>query len=142
MGRTGTFRLRVRWGEADAMGIVFYPNFFTWFDQATHELIRGPEQDLLSLLRDGGLSVPIVQTGARFLAPAFYDDDLVVTSTIALVRSRSFRVEHTVERGDVRIATGFEARVAARRSPDTDRLEVVPLPEDLRSWLASNDSRA
>ncbi|MGQ0670632.1 MAG: acyl-CoA thioesterase [Actinomycetota bacterium] len=137
MGRTSTITLRVRWGEADALGIVFYPNIFGWFDMASHELLRGPGQSIGSLLHEGGYSVPIVESGARFLAPAFYDDELVVASTVAALRSRSFRVEHRIDRGDQPIATGFEVRVVARRHPGSPgQLETTSIPEGLRSWLA------
>src|SRR5438067_9683493 len=33
--------VRVRWGDADPAGIVYYPNFFGWFALGTLELLRG-----------------------------------------------------------------------------------------------------
>lgn len=130
--------VRVRWGEADAMGIVFYPNFFAWFDQAAHELLRGPGTSMASLMERGGYAMPIIESGARFNAPAFYDDDLVVISTVTNLGSRSFRLEHVVERDGTTIAKGFEIRVLARRHASGGRLEVERIPDDVRAWLAGD----
>ena len=36
---------KVRWSEVDPAGIVFYPRFFEWFDQATEALFESLERD-------------------------------------------------------------------------------------------------
>jgi acyl-CoA thioester hydrolase len=98
MARSRSTAIKVRWGETDAMGIVFYPTYLAWFDHATHELFASSGRGLMERLRDDGISVPITECGARFHAPAFAGEELVVTATVAEVRSRSLRVEHRVER--------------------------------------------
>ena len=120
------------------MGIVFYPTYFTWFDHATHELFASSGRTLLTMLREDGTSVPIAECGAKFRAPVFADDELVVVSTAAEVRSRFFRIDHVVERAGEEVATGFELRVAARLG-ENGRLEVSRVPEELRTWLEGGD---
>lgn len=115
------------------MGIVFYPTYFAWFDHATHELFASSGRSLITRLREDGISVPIAECGARFLAPVFADDELDLTATVVDVRSRSLRVEHVAERAGEPVATGFENRVVARM--DDGRLQVRRMPEDLRAWL-------
>ena len=44
---------RVQWGETDAAGIVFYPNYFRWFDQATHELLAQLGYPVTRMIEDG-----------------------------------------------------------------------------------------
>jgi acyl-CoA thioester hydrolase len=134
VGRTGRTTVKVRWGETDPMGIVFYPTYYAWFDHATHELVAASGRTLLERLREDGLSVPIAECGATFRAPVFADEDLVVVSTAADVRTHTIRVEHRVERAGEEVATGFELRVCARLG-DAGRLEVVHLPDELRDWL-------
>jgi hypothetical protein len=36
--------LRMRFGETDAAGIVFYPSYFGWFDAGMHELLRSGDE--------------------------------------------------------------------------------------------------
>jgi acyl-CoA thioester hydrolase len=137
MGRSWPTTIRVRWGETDAMGIVFYPSYLAWFDHATHELFSSSGRGLMTRLREDGISFPIAECGARFRAPAFAGDELVVTATVAEVRSRSFRVEHRVEREGAEVAGGFELRVVARLEED-GTLAVQKMPDDLRAWLSGD----
>lgn len=120
------------------MGIVFYPTYLVWFDHATHELFASSGRTLLTRLREDGTSVPIAECGAKFRAPVFADDELVVVSTAAEVRSRFFRIDHVVERSGEEVATGFELRVVARLG-ESGRLEVARVSEELRTWLEGGD---
>ena len=45
--RTHVTRTRVRFGETDAAGIVFYPTFYAWFDMGTSGLLRAAAGPLL-----------------------------------------------------------------------------------------------
>jgi acyl-CoA thioester hydrolase len=119
------------------MGIVFYPTYFAWFDHATHELFASSGRSLISRLREDGVSIPIAECGARFLAPVFADDELELTATVVEVQSRSLRVDHVAERAGAVVATGFENRVVARM--DDGRLQVCRMPDELREWLERPD---
>lgn len=118
------------------MGIVFYPNILSWFDQAAHELMRGPDQAMASFMTETGCAMPIAECGARFHAPVHYDDELVVVSSVVDLRARSFRLEHVLERDGEPLATGFEIRVVTRRDAASGRLETREIPERIRAWLA------
>jgi YbgC/YbaW family acyl-CoA thioester hydrolase len=138
MRRSHETSIKVRWGETDPMGIVFYPTYFAWFDEGTHELFASSGRTLLEWLRDDGVSVPIAECGASFRAPVFADDRLVVRSTVGEIGPQSLRVEHLVKRGRQTVATGFEQRVVARMD-DEHRLQVTHMPDELRSWLEAAD---
>ena len=116
------------------MGIVFYPTYFAWFDHATHRLFASSGRTLLARLREDGISVPIVECGARFRRPVFADEELALVSAADQVETRSFTMEHSVERDGELVASGFERRVVARLLP-TGRLEVTRMPDELRTWL-------
>lgn len=127
--------LRVRFGETDMAGIVFYPNFFAYFDIATQALFAGGPIDLPAQMKSGGFGFPIAESGAKFLGPLFYDDEITIVTRVAELRTRSLRLEHEVRRGDALCATGFEARVYGRKKTDGSGVEVTPIPPDLASWL-------
>jgi acyl-CoA thioester hydrolase len=127
---------RVRFGETDMAGIVFYPNFFAYFDIATQALFAASPVDLPAQMKAGGFGFPIIESGAKFLAPLFYDDEITIVTSVAELRTRSLRVEHAVYRGETLCATGFEARVHGRKKADGSGVELAPIPPDLASWLA------
>lgn len=125
----------VEWGDTDAAGIVFYPNYYRWFDRAAHALMRAYGCAPDELLRQGYV-VPLLEASARFLVPVIYGDVLTIESSVTEVRTRGFRVDHRVLKADAGVAEGFEIRVWARAgvgSPPTLALE--PIPDDVRARL-------
>jgi acyl-CoA thioester hydrolase len=137
-GRTHTTRTRVRFGETDAAGIVFYPTFFVWFDVGVSGLLRAAAGPLLGDDGRPRWAVPIVESGARFVKPLYYDDAIAIRSTIVEVGTSSFRVEHVVERDGVEVARGFEVR--ALIGYDGGRIAARPIPQELRAALADGAS--
>jgi acyl-CoA thioesterase FadM len=82
--------------------------------------------------------VPIVEAGARFIAPLYFDDAIAIRSTIAELGTSSLRVEHVVLRGDTEAARGFEVRVLIAPAGEDRRVAATPLPPELRAALADS----
>jgi YbgC/YbaW family acyl-CoA thioester hydrolase len=135
-GRTHVTRTRVRFGETDAAGIVFYATFFAWFDVGTTGLLRAAQRELTDAHGRPRWPVPIVEAGARFIAPLYFDDVIAIRSTIAELGTSSLRVEHVVLRGDTEAARGFEVRVLIAPAGEDGRIAAAPLPPELRAALA------
>jgi acyl-CoA thioester hydrolase len=124
----------VEWGETDAASIVFYPNYFRWFDAATHDLFRRLGYPIARMIQEGR-AVPIIDAGARFLAPLAYGDAITICSRIAEVRTRSFRVEHRIERDSTIVCLGFEVRIWVQAPKSGESLTAMALPDDVRELL-------
>lgn len=137
-GRVHVTRTRVRFGETDAAGIVFYPTFFAWFDCGTTGLLRAASGGRAMHDADGRprLPVPIVESGARFVTPLYYDDAIAIRSAVVELGRSSLRIEHVVLRGGDEVARGFEVRVLV--GTHAGRIAAVPLPAELRAALAEN----
>ena len=136
------YRFNVEWGDTDAAGIVFYPNFFKWFDAGTWRLLIGAGLTE-AVLRDrhGLLGCPIVAANAEFLRPARFWDELELTSYISEVSGKSFLVSHEIRSDGELRAQGEEKRVAVRLAePGGKRIEAVALPEAIRSLLWNGDT--
>ncbi|HEY4441312.1 MAG TPA: thioesterase family protein [Candidatus Elarobacter sp.] len=132
-------KTRVRFGETDAAGIVFYPTFFAWFDLGTTGLIRAAARgDLCNPDGSPRHAVPIVESGATFLSPLRFDDEIEIRSTVTAVGTTSLRVEHVVTCGVVECARGFEVRVYIERRGAT--ITGVPIPQELRASLTEGAS--
>jgi acyl-CoA thioester hydrolase len=126
----------VQWGDTDAAGIVFYPNYFRWFDHATLDFLRSLGLPLEKLKADYQAVVPIIEAGCRFQKPLRYHDLLTIETMVTEVRTRSFRLEHRVLCGEEMAGLGYEVRGLARIPGDGDgKLELVVLPEDMRALL-------
>ncbi|HEX3551097.1 MAG TPA: thioesterase family protein [Candidatus Elarobacter sp.] len=131
-------RTRVRFGETDAAGIVFYPTFFAWFDVGATGLLRAASGAMLGAEGRPRWPVPIVEAGASFSAPLYYDDAIAIRTTVVDVGSSSLRLEHVVVRGETEAARGFEVRVYVGYVDGGIRARTIP--DDLRRALAEETS--
>ena len=131
-----TKTLRAAFGETDAAGIVYYPNYLRWFDQASHDLFGRLGYSSGDLLRQG-VTMAVIEVHARYHAALAFEDEITITSRVSEVRIRALRIEHTVRRGDQVVCEGYEVRMWVRVSAEDGRLQPDSIPDDLRAALAS-----
>src|SRR5690606_2447106 len=125
----------VGFGDCDPGGIVYYPNFFRWFDASTHAMFAAVGETWDRAQRDKGWIVwPLVDAGASFRAPGRANERIEIRSTIVEWRRKTFRIEHRAVRGDTLLAEGWEIRCIGEPHPDDpQRLRAVPIPDSLRA---------
>ncbi|NWJ98291.1 MAG: acyl-CoA thioesterase [Chloroflexi bacterium] len=101
----------VELGETDAAGVVFYPNYFRWFDRATHNFLGAIGLPQRELLEEFQLTQPIIDCGCKFVGPLHYDDKVRIETKITDLNDCMFRLDHVVYREDVLVGSGFEVRI-------------------------------
>ena len=125
------WQFTIEWGHCDPAGIVFNSRFFEFFDWGTWTLFEAAlgikPPDLAAAF--GILGIPLVDTGARFLAPARFGDVVELSSEVSEFRRSSFDVAHRLfVRGELAVE-GRETRVwAVRDATDPPRSGLVPFP--------------
>ena len=127
-------RIEIGFGDCDPAQIVYYPNYFSWCDRATHTLFQEAGIPLHELDTDPGVNVPIVDAQLQFRTPASWGDEIEIHSEISRWGSRSFTVSHRIVHaggGDV-VAEGHEARVCVRRDPVTKDISACEIPNVMR----------
>ncbi|MEZ5660091.1 MAG: acyl-CoA thioesterase [Burkholderiaceae bacterium] len=141
----GSFDLpmRVEFGECDPAGIVFFPNFYRWFDRATHDMCAAAGYSMPDVrAHRGWVGYPIAEAGARFLKPATFDENIVVRTRVKEWRRKVFLVEHRVERDGTLLAEGWQTRFIGVKLPDEGgRLAALEIPDDFRLALQALFSR-
>jgi acyl-CoA thioester hydrolase len=91
-------RVRVRYAETDQMGVVYHANFLIWFEVGRVEFIRQLGMDYKSMEQDENALIAVVEVTARYKAPARYDDELLIRTTLAGVRGSIVRFRYAVLR--------------------------------------------
>jgi acyl-CoA thioester hydrolase len=75
-------QIRVRYGETDQMGYLYYGHYAQYFEVGRVETIRSLGLTYKALEDDYGIWLPVVSLEMRFVRPAYYDDLLTVRTTI------------------------------------------------------------
>ncbi len=85
-----TLSVHISWGHCDPAKIVFYPNYFIWFDQSAHHLFDKAGANMGDLMDQYGVvGLPIVDAHAEFLYPSKYGDVIEVCSWISEWREKT-----------------------------------------------------
>jgi 4-hydroxybenzoyl-CoA thioesterase len=136
-------RIRVEFGDCDPAEIVFYANYFRWFDQCTSALFRAAGLPLGELFKSHGVvGIPLVEARARFIIPSTYGDELVAESCVTEWKKSSFVISHRFLRDGVLAMEGWETHVWAATHPtQAHRLKSVPLPRDVIRKLSTAKKR-
>jgi acyl-CoA thioester hydrolase len=100
-------RVRVRYAETDQMGVVYYANYFVWFEVGRTDLLRGAGWSYREMETEG-FALPVIEAHCAYREPAKYDDDLEVRTTGAMLSPVRVQFTYEVVRlGDaVTLATG------------------------------------
>jgi len=130
------YRVTVQWGDCDPAGIVFYPNFFGYFDQATWHLFAQVGMTLPAMQARDAIGIPLVDAQASFKIPCRFGDALEIESFVSEWKERTFKVRHIVRKDGREHLQGCEVRFWGLKHPeDPARLKAVAVPDDIRAAL-------
>jgi acyl-CoA thioester hydrolase len=127
--------VRVRFGDTDPYGIVYFVSYFRYCHRAIEEFLRAgnlaPEETFKNAQEGYGL--PIVEAWGRFRRPAKYGDLLRIETRIQEIRSKAiiFRFEFYPESGRELVAEGTAHLVAIDAA-----WQVRELPEQVKNALS------
>ncbi|TDU40572.1 acyl-CoA thioester hydrolase [Gelidibacter sediminis] len=95
-------QLRVRYGETDQMGIVYYGNYAQYFEVGRVEWLRKLGVSYKQMEQDG-LMLPVIKMTVEFKKPALYDDLIKVKTQLVKLPSASieFNYEITNQSGEI-----------------------------------------
>lgn len=99
-------KIRVRYGETDQMGYVYYGNYAMYYEVARVESLRNLGFAYKDLEADG-IMLPVLENHSYFIAAAKYDDLLTIKITVPEIPGVKigFRYEITNE-NDILINKG------------------------------------
>jgi 4-hydroxybenzoyl-CoA thioesterase len=128
-------RVDVQFGDCDPAGIVFFPHFNRWMDQASLAFFMAhgvpPWRELVKTR--GIIGTPLLEIHTRFVKPATYGQTLEVLTTVDEWRAKTFLHRHVITRDGELLCEGTELRAFCIRHPDDpDRIKAIPVPEDIR----------
>ncbi len=126
---------RVLYGDTDAGGVVYYANYLRFFEIGRTEFMR----DWVCSYRDiegMGLILPVAECYTRYKAPAFYDDLLIIETSLSELTELSCRFSYKISREQENSAKpkllvkGYTVNASINREG-----KLTSLPEDILAKL-------
>jgi YbgC/YbaW family acyl-CoA thioester hydrolase len=126
-----TTRIKVRFGDADPAGLVYYPVIFHYFHIALEEFFAA--RCAISydrLIAEERLGFPTVKAEAEFFTPFVYGDEAEVEVYVSKLGRSSAVFEYGARRVSDNTLCARATNVHACMNMDTRR--AVPIPEKYR----------
>ena len=124
-------RLRVRYHECDAQGIVFNANHFAYFDITLTELWREAFGSYDAMV-EAGTDVVVADAQATFLSPVRFDDEIDVHFQIAELGNSSMTSSIEERRNGETLVRGRMVHVFV----DAKTLAKKAVPPEMRETLS------
>jgi len=139
MSKNHVYPVKVQFGDCDPAGIVFFPNFSRWMDEASLEFFMAcgvpPWRELVKTR--GIVGTPLLEIHTKFMKTATYGETIEVHTTVEEWSRKTFRHRHVVKRGDTVLCEGTEVRAFVERDPaDPSRIRAIAVPEDIKAMCS------
>ena len=89
---TATTQIRVRYGETDQMGYLYYGFYALYYEQGRAEAIRQLGFTYKELEQQG-IMMPVVEMNAKYYRPALYDDLVTVKTSVKELNDGSPQIQ-------------------------------------------------
>lgn len=70
-------KLRVRYGETDQMGYMYYGNYAEFYEVGRVEMLRSQGMTYRSM-EESGIMMPVLEMKCKYLKPARYDEEISI----------------------------------------------------------------
>jgi len=123
---------RVRYGETDQMGYLYYGNYAQYYEIGRVEMIRSLGMSYKQLEEELGIMMPVMSLQMRYVRPALYDELLTIRTTLRQMPTRyiTFHVEIFNEAG--KLVNGGSVKLCF---VDSIKNKTVQVPEPLAKRL-------
>lgn len=79
---THEYQKRVRYGETDKMGYLYYGLYANYYEIGRVEMLRSLGLTYKSMEEEQGIMMPVMSLQMRYVRPAYYDDLLTIRTSL------------------------------------------------------------
>lgn len=126
--------VRVRYAETDQMGVVYYANYFTWFEVGRVELCRQLGFEYKRMETDDDSYIVVAEASCRYKRPARFDDLLTIRTRVIGSQRRTVRFGYEILNDGELVATGETVHVIC-----DSKGRPKSLPEKYKKYFAGPD---
>jgi acyl-CoA thioester hydrolase len=126
--------IRVRYAETDQMGVVYYGNYFTWFEVGRVELCRQLGFEYKRMETEDDRFIVVAEASCRYKRPARFDDLLTIRTGVTEVQRRTVHFGYEIFNDGELIATGETLHVIC-----DSKGRPKSLPEKYKKYFTAHE---
>jgi acyl-CoA thioester hydrolase len=105
------YKKRVRYGETDMMGYLYYGNYAQLYEIGRVETMRSLGLTYKDLEVIYGIMMPVVNVEARFILPAKYDEELTIRTILTELPSKMITFGNEIYNAEQQIIHKAEVKL-------------------------------
>jgi acyl-CoA thioester hydrolase len=122
----------VRYAETDKMGVVYYANYFVWFEVGRTDWLRSLGWTYREMEHEG-IILPVIEAHCEYHRPSHYDEEMEVRTEARMLSAVRMEFRYKVMRRDDQQITASGRTVHAAVDPSG---RPRRLPERIRQVFA------
>ena len=126
-------QIRVRYGETDQMGYLYYGNYAQYFEVGRAEMIRSLGLSYKEMEATYQVMMPVMSLQKRFVRPALYDELLTVRTTLRELPTSTITFHMEIYNEKKKLVNGGSVKLCF---VDMKTGQTVPPPQYLIENLA------
>ena len=126
---------RVQFRDTDAAGIVHFSVFFTYMEEAEHEMWRALGESVITSVDNCLVGWPRVSASCDYKSPLRFEEQVDILVSVEKIGNKSATLNFDFERGETKIATGKMTAVCVQIENEKIA-ESITIPDRLREKLA------
>lgn len=125
-------QIRVRYGETDQMGYLYYGNYAQYYEVGRAEMIRSIGLTYASMEKKHGTLMPVMSLNMRFVRPALYDELMTVKTILRELPGSTITFHHEIFNEKNKLVNGGSVKLCF---VDADSNKSIKAPEFLLEKL-------
>ena len=94
---------RVRYGETDQMGYLYYGHYAKYYEIGRVEALRHLGLSYRKMEDELGIMLPVLSLEARYKLPAYYDEEITIVTILKELPQKMFTFHHNLINPDNKI---------------------------------------
>lgn len=130
MSYSHSWQLRVRYGETDQMGFVYYGAYAQYYEVARVEAFRSLGILYADLENIHNIWMPVMNMQVRYIRPATYDDLLTILTTIPSLPEKDIRFRYEIRNEAGTLLNGAMVQLCFLDAKTRHRIDVPGFIKD------------
>ena len=132
---THSTKIRVRYGETDQMGYMYYGNYGQYYEVGRVEMLRSLGMDYAAM-EASGVMLPVLELNSKFIKPALYDQEITVKTTVDELPGIRIRFKYELfNEAEELINVGSTTLVFIDMQKNKPCLPPADFMEKLKEWF-------
>ncbi len=125
--------LRVRYGETDQMGYLYYGNYAQYYEVGRVEFLRSLGLTYDKMETEHEVMMPVVNMECRFIRPALYDNLITIETSLRKLPDQSITFHMELKNEEGNVVNGGRVKLCFVHARTKKR---IPAPKVLLDLLA------